>query len=71
MANSYNAQVGVPGNNSPFGSTRSLAIITDTLQSAMAIARTKCTGQEQVLSVTINDYDVIIDFTVVKSDGCN
>lgn len=67
MANSYNAQLGQPGGGIVYGNSRSITIITDTLQSAFSIARTRCLVNEQVLSVAVNDIDVVIDYSAVSN----
>ena len=48
-------------------SNRELAILTDNLQSAMAIARAKCTSGEEVFCIYTSNENVIIDHAKVPT----
>jgi len=50
-------------------SSRYIHIVTDSLQSAYAIARTKCASDEEVVSVSLNSAeDVYVDKSVLTGE---
>lgn len=51
------------------GSDRTITIVTDTLQSAISIAKTKCNSNEHVTSVYLNAEDVVIDYSQIKGQA--
>jgi hypothetical protein len=61
MANVYRVYVHAHGP----GSGRSLTIVTDTLQNAVSIAKSKCVSNEEVTSVDQEACDVIIDHAAI------
>lgn len=57
----------IAGNTSVFASSgRSLVIITDSIQSALSIARARLNTGEEIESVYEGALDPIIDYTVCK-----
>lgn len=54
------------GIKSSGGSYRELIIITDTIQSALSIAKSKVTYNETVIRVDSSDTDLYIDYSVCK-----
>lgn len=48
------------------GSTRTITIVTGTLQDAMSIAKTKCGSAEQVTSIYQTAVDAIIDYSQIQ-----
>ena len=63
MANVYN--VSIEQNNSPFGNKRNVYILTDTIQNAMAIGKSKCASNEEVVGVYLDSQDVVIDHQAI------
>ena len=62
MANVYNVSIEQKGN---FGNSRTISILTDTLQNAMAIGKSKCASNEEVTAVFLSQSDVVIDHQAV------
>jgi hypothetical protein len=51
-----------------FGSSRTLTIVTGTLQEALGIARSKITDKEEVAGIYTTATDVVVDYSqVVKT----
>ena len=70
MVNSYSVYLDPIASQNTLGHQighgRHITIITDTLQSAMSIARANCKSGEEVTSVLLSERDVIVDYTVCK-----
>jgi hypothetical protein len=64
MANAYHVYI---SNSSVGCNGRYLTIITDSLQNALSIAKSKCTNHEEVTSVSLEECDLIIDHAAVGS----
>jgi hypothetical protein len=45
------------------GGGRSITIVTDTLQSAMSIARTKLKNDEEIAGIYTSAADVLVDYS--------
>ena len=64
MANVYNVSI-EPIGKGPFGNKRNVYILTDTIQNAMAIGKTKCMSNEEVVGVYLDSQDVVIDHQAI------
>lgn len=62
MSDGIQYRINIKGPNS----VRAITIITDTLQSAMSIAKARCAWNETVTMVCQLEDDVIIDYSVCK-----
>lgn len=70
--NMYSASIrDIPVNSSVYGAgpsnNRCINILTNSMQSAMSIARAKCTSKEEVVSIYLQSEDVIIDYTQIPT----
>lgn len=65
MANVYNVSIEPIKNRMPFGNKRNVYVLTDTLQNAMAIGKTKCANGEEVTGIYLDSEDVIIDHQAI------
>lgn len=48
------------------GCGRTFAVVTDTMQNAMSIARGKITGNEEITGIYITANDAIVDYSQVS-----
>lgn len=51
------------------GPDRYVHIVTDTIMNAMAIARTRCRAGESVLSIQLQDEDIVVDLVAAQQDS--
>jgi hypothetical protein len=64
MANVYRVFMRAPTH----GNGRYLCIVTDGIQSALSIAKSKCATDEVITSIDLEADDVIVDLVAVGSD---
>lgn len=54
----------------PYSSSRTIHVVTGTLQEAMSIARTKITDKEYIQGVWETAKDVVVDYSQVTGQNC-
>ena len=70
--NVYMANLKIVGTSTQrlIGSARTIYILTDTFQNACSIARAKCQAGEEVVYVSLDNENVIIDYATMPQDDC-